>query len=112
MGLFGMPGRLLPHEGKEVRSEPDASCARSDRWALTRTDGRSPPRGELGGQIGIVLRRLRVARGLSQAELGEPYFTRAHVSAIELGKTLPALSTLGHFARKLKTPLRDLVPPD
>ena len=49
---------------------------------------------------------------MSQANLGAPYFTRAHVSAIELGKILPAVNTLAHFARKLKLPLREVLPPD
>jgi len=50
-------------------------------------------------------------RGLSQAQLGAPYFTRAHVSAIELGKILPALTALVHFSRKLGVHARDLLPP-
>ena len=50
------------------------------------------------------MREARVAAGLSQAELGAPYFTRAHVSAIELGKIRPAMRTLEHFARKLGKP--------
>ncbi len=34
---------------------------------------------------------------MSQAQFGAPYFTRAHVSAIELGEILPAIPTLAHF---------------
>jgi tetratricopeptide (TPR) repeat protein len=41
---------------------------------------------------------------MSQAELGGPYFTRAHVSAIELGKIRPAMRSLEHMARKLDKP--------
>ena len=70
----------------------------------------SPPRDGLG-QLGERIRELRLARGLSQAQLGDPYFTRAHVSAVELGKILPALTTLVHFARKLDVATRDLLPP-
>src|SRR5437016_6330581 len=73
---------------------------------------RPPPRDDLANSIGTYLRQLRVARGLSQANLGAPYFTRAHVSAIELGKTLPPVNTLAHFARKLNLPLREVFPPD
>jgi ribosome-binding protein aMBF1 (putative translation factor) len=62
-------------------------------------------------QLGERIRTLRIERGLSQAQLGLPYFTRAHVSAIELGKILPALTTLVHFARKLGVHARDLLPP-
>ena len=41
---------------------------------------------------------------MSQAQLGAPYFTRAHVSAIELGKIRPAMRSLEHMARKLDKP--------
>ena len=41
---------------------------------------------------------------MSQAELGAPYFTRAHVSAIELGKIRPAMRSLEHMAKKLNRP--------
>jgi tetratricopeptide (TPR) repeat protein len=54
--------------------------------------------------LGERLREARVASGLSQAQLGAPYFTRAHVSAIELGKIRPAMRSLEHLARKLGKP--------
>jgi transcriptional regulator with XRE-family HTH domain len=60
--------------------------------------------------LGQSLRSARTAKGLSQAQLGAPHFTRAHVSAIELGKIMPSLNTLAFFAQKLDTKLRDLVP--
>jgi tetratricopeptide (TPR) repeat protein len=41
---------------------------------------------------------------MSQAELGAPYFTRAHVSAIELGKIRPAMRSLEHMAGRLGKP--------
>jgi len=50
------------------------------------------------------MREARAAAGLSQAQLGAPYFTRAHVSAIELGKIRPAMRSLEHMARKLGKP--------
>jgi tetratricopeptide (TPR) repeat protein len=50
------------------------------------------------------LREVRIASGLSQAQLGAPYFTRAHVSAIELGKIRPAMRSLEHMAKKLDKP--------
>jgi transcriptional regulator with XRE-family HTH domain len=62
--------------------------------------------------VGVRLRELRITRKLSQAQLGAPYFTRAMVSAIELGKISPALKSLAHFARRLDVPLRDLIPPE
>src|SRR5947199_108771 len=41
---------------------------------------------------------------MSQAQLGEPYFTRDHVSAIVLGKIRPAMRSLEHMAKKLDKP--------
>lgn len=55
-------------------------------------------------KLGERLREARIAAGLSQAQLGAPYFTRAHVSAIELGKIRPAMRSLEHMARKLDKP--------
>lgn len=74
---------------------------------------RSPaPRGDIAARIGAGVRAAREAKGLSQAQLGAPYFTRAHVSAVELGKISPAIKSLVHFARKLDVPVRDLIPED
>jgi tetratricopeptide (TPR) repeat protein len=50
------------------------------------------------------LREARIGAGMSQAQLGAPYFTRAHVSAIELGKIRPAMRSLEHMAKKLDKP--------
>ncbi len=55
-------------------------------------------------QLGQRLREARVAAGLSQAQLGAPYYTRAHVSAIELGKIRPAMKSLEHIAAKVGKP--------
>jgi tetratricopeptide (TPR) repeat protein len=55
-------------------------------------------------KLGERLREARTAAGLSQAQLGAPYFTRAHVSAIELGKIRPAMRSLEHMAKKLDKP--------
>jgi transcriptional regulator with XRE-family HTH domain len=49
---------------------------------------------------------------MSATALGAPYYTRAHVSAIELGKITGSLPALHHFARRLKVPLRELIPPE
>ena len=55
-------------------------------------------------KLGERLREARIASGMSQAQLGAPYFTRAHVSAIELGKIRPAMRSLEHMAKKLDKP--------
>jgi len=69
-----------------------------------------PPSGDLHVRVGALVRKARIRKGVSQAELGAPYFTRAMVSAVELGKISPALKTLAHFAKQLEVPLRDLIP--
>src|SRR5213080_5258984 len=71
----------------------------------TRTRRRRPaPLSPSLKKLGERLRGARIAAGMSQAQLGAPYFTRAHVSAIELGKIRPAMRSLEHMARKLGKP--------
>src|SRR5258708_37332558 len=55
-------------------------------------------------QIGDRIRKARTEAGLSQAQLGAPHFTRAYVSAIELGKVRPAMKSLEFMADKLGKP--------
>lgn len=62
--------------------------------------------------IGTRIREVRVAKGLTQEELGSPYLTGPGVSKIETGNTSPALKTLVHFARRLECRVRDLIPPE
>jgi tetratricopeptide (TPR) repeat protein len=65
---------------------------------------RAAPESPALKQLGQRLREARAAAGLSQSQLGAPYYTRAHVSAIELGKIRPAMKTLEHMAAKLGKP--------
>ncbi len=55
-------------------------------------------------KLGDRIRQARVAAGLSQAQLGQPHFTRAYVSALELGKIRPAMKSLEFLASKLGKP--------
>jgi len=55
-------------------------------------------------RIGERLRKARIEAGLSQAQLGAPHFTRAYVSALELGKIRPAMKSLEFLAAKLGRP--------
>lgn len=55
--------------------------------------------------LGERLRRARTEAGLSQAQLGAPHFTRAYISAIELGKARPAMKSLEFLADKLGKPV-------
>src|SRR5712692_4502315 len=56
-------------------------------------------------QLGERIRKARTESGLSQAQLGAPHFTRAYVSAIELGKVRPAMKSLEFMADKLGKPV-------
>ncbi len=59
--------------------------------------------------IGTRLRRLRVARGLTQRELASPKYTHAYVSTIEAGRRQPSREALEHFAFKLGVGVDELV---
>lgn len=61
--------------------------------------------------LGERVRAARVRVGLSQAALGSPYFTRAFVSAVELGKVQPSLKSLEHMATKLGVAVGELTSP-
>jgi tetratricopeptide (TPR) repeat protein len=65
---------------------------------------RPAPVSESLQQIGDRIRKARTEAGLSQAQLGAPHFTRAYVSAIELGKVRPAMKSLDFMAEKLGKP--------
>lgn len=65
--------------------------------------------------VGARLRRLRVARGFTQRQLGEPRYTHAYVSTIEAGRRRPSHQALEHFASKLDVEVEELLtgrPPD
>ena len=55
--------------------------------------------------IGNRLRAARLEAGLSQAQVGAPHFTRAYVSAIELGKVRPAMKSLEFIAARVGKPV-------
>jgi transcriptional regulator with XRE-family HTH domain len=57
---------------------------------------------DLRSGIGQELRRRRLAQRLSQEELSSP-FTRAYVSQVERGVTLPSLPALIVMAERLGT---------
>lgn len=59
--------------------------------------------------VGRRLRRLRLARGLTQRELAEPRYTHAYVSSIEAGRREPSRRALEHFAGKLGVEVEELL---
>jgi len=54
--------------------------------------------------LGARLRKARTEAGLSQGQLGAPHFTRAYISAVELGKIRPSVKSLEFMAAKLGKP--------
>ncbi len=59
--------------------------------------------------VGQNVRRLRLAAGLSQAELAERLgVDRAYVSGLELGQCNPTILKLWQVAKALQTQLRNL----
>jgi transcriptional regulator with XRE-family HTH domain len=57
--------------------------------------------------VGRNVRRLRIAAGLSQAELAERMgVDRAYVSGLELGQRNPTIVTLWHVAKALEVKVR------
>lgn len=73
-----------------------------------RTRRRMPPGRPLQG-LGMRLRAARQQAGLSQAQLGSPFFTRAYISALELGKIQPSTKALSFLAERLSTSISYLI---
>lgn len=67
--------------------------------SLTKQRPAGPPP-DLAIELGRRIRLAREALGMSQAELGRP-LTRAYVSQVESGRTLPSLPALLHLAERL-----------
>jgi tetratricopeptide (TPR) repeat protein len=59
-------------------------------------------------ELGPRLRRLRLARGLTQQALAAPRYTHAYVSTIEAGRRVPSRTALEHFARTLDVTIEEL----
>ena len=70
------------------------------------------PLGELRKRLGQKLRAHRESLGLSQTVLGSPHLTRAHISALELGKITPSMQTVAFLAARLGLGVADLLPDD
>jgi tetratricopeptide (TPR) repeat protein len=58
--------------------------------------------------LGSRLRRLRIAKGLTQQQLAAPSYTHAYVSTIEAGRRQPSRKALAHFASKLEVGVEEL----
>ena len=62
--------------------------------------------------IGEKIKRARLERGLTQAQLAGEAITRNMLSAIESGKALPSIPTLNYIADALGVPAAYLLSPD
>lgn len=65
--------------------------------------------------IGARIRELRLAKGMTQRELGAPRYTHAYISTIEVGRRNPSPSAVEFLASKLGVTVEQLVtgrPPD
>ncbi len=65
--------------------------------------------------IGSRLRRMRLAKGMTQRELASPNYTHAYVSTIEAGRRKPSREAVEYFAAKLGVGADELLtgrPPD
>jgi len=61
-------------------------------------------------QVGLTLKRLRKAKGLSQVALAaRAQLTREHLSRLEAGRYDPTLGTLNRLAWALGVPVTDLL---
>ena len=77
--------------------------------ARTRGRHRRPPVPPSLSKLGERLRLARKEAGLSQRQLGSPHFTRAYISALELGKIRPAMRSLEFLAGKLGRPASSFI---
>ena len=65
---------------------------------------------EASKAFGLAIRKLRIARGLTQEDLGfESDLTRAYISSIELDQKLPSITTIAKLAKALNLSLSELM---
>src|ERR1700716_2512224 len=59
--------------------------------------------------VGARIRSLRTARGLTQAQLAEPQYTKAYIPMLESGRTRASMKALEHIAGRLGVQPSDLL---
>ena len=65
---------------------------------------------EASRAFGLAIRKLRIANGLTQEELGfESELTRAYISSIELDQKLPSITTIAKLAKDFDLSLSELM---
>src|SRR5882672_281853 len=58
--------------------------------------------------VGARIRSLRTAKGLTQAQLADPLYTKAYISMLESGRTRASMKALEHIAGVLGVRPADL----
>lgn len=66
-------------------------------------------RSAMVADVGARIRSLRTARGLTQAQLAEPLYTKAYISMLESGRTRASMKALEHIAGVLGVTPSDLL---
>lgn len=103
---------ILSDRLDDDRQVPGANVPRLGAVPRVQRKRKPAPKGDSFTRLGAHLRELREAAGLPQAKLGAPHLNRPAVSRIELGQSAPSFKVMVHLARRLKMPVRDLIPPD
>ncbi len=66
-------------------------------------------RSAMVADVGARIRSLRTARGLTQAQVAEPLYTKAYISMLESGRTRASMKALEHIAGVLGVTPADLL---
>src|SRR6266508_819261 len=66
-------------------------------------------RSPMVADVGARIRSLRTAKGLTQAQLAEPQYTKAYISMLESGRTRASMKALEHIAGVLGVRPSDLL---
>src|SRR5688572_33343001 len=68
-----------------------------------------PVRSPMVADVGARIRSLRTAKGLTQAQVAEPNYTKAYISMLESGRTRASMKALEHIAGALGVTPADLL---
>src|SRR6266480_3577930 len=66
-------------------------------------------RSPMVADVGARIRSLRTAKGLTQAQVAEPQYTKAYISMLESGRTRASIKALEHIAGVLGVKPADLL---
>src|SRR6266536_5682887 len=66
-------------------------------------------RSAMTADVGARIRSLRTAKGLTQAQLADPLYTKAYISMLESGRTRASMKALEHIAGVLGVKPSDLL---